>query len=55
MRERAESIGGKFELKSAPGSGTIVKIIVPVKENDQQSAKAAQIAELEEATWKPSA
>jgi signal transduction histidine kinase len=56
MRERAESIGGKLELNSAPGSGTIIKIIVPVKtENIKEGEIMRQSAELEEAVWKPSA
>ena len=28
MRERAERLGGKFEIETAPGHGTEVKIIV---------------------------
>jgi len=31
MRKRLEEIGGVFELKSAPGEGTNVKFMVPVK------------------------
>lgn len=56
MRERAESIGGVLTLTSAPGSGTSVRIIVPIalptindNENLYQSAGS------EEAIWKPSA
>lgn len=30
MRERAESIGGSFDVKSAPGQGTTVALSVPV-------------------------
>jgi len=29
MRERAERIGGKFSLVSAPGSGTVITLVVP--------------------------
>jgi signal transduction histidine kinase len=29
MRERAERIGAKFTLVSAPGTGTVVTLIVP--------------------------
>lgn len=29
MRERAESVGGRFSLESAPGMGTTVRIVVP--------------------------
>lgn len=31
MRERAERLGGKFELESAPGEGTCLKGTIPVK------------------------
>ncbi len=31
MRERAELIGGKFKLRSAPGAGTCVEVVVPLK------------------------
>jgi signal transduction histidine kinase len=30
MRERAEMLGGKLEIKADPGNGTIVKAEVPV-------------------------
>jgi signal transduction histidine kinase len=30
MRERAESVGGRFQIDSAPGRGTIVEVVVPV-------------------------
>ncbi|HLE14354.1 MAG TPA: sensor histidine kinase [Anaerolineales bacterium] len=32
MRERAESIGGKFSLVSQPGHGTLVEVTVPISE-----------------------
>lgn len=31
MRERAEALGGQFELSSTPGKGTNFKVVVPVK------------------------
>ena len=31
MRERAESIGGTYELRSAPGQGCLVRVRVPIK------------------------
>jgi len=31
MRERAESAGGKLTIRSAPGAGTTVSVIVPVR------------------------
>jgi PAS domain S-box-containing protein len=34
MRERAEAIGGSLELHSAPGKGTEVLLVVPLKESD---------------------
>ena len=34
MRERAEAIGGSLELRSAPGKGTEVLLVVPLKESD---------------------
>jgi two-component system sensor histidine kinase UhpB len=30
MRERAESVGGRFEIVSAPGRGTCVEVVVPI-------------------------
>ncbi|OGU16602.1 MAG: hypothetical protein A2076_02700 [Geobacteraceae bacterium GWC2_53_11] len=32
MRERAETVGGRFQVESDPGGGTAVSVIVPVKE-----------------------
>ena len=29
MRKRAEKLGGKFDISSAPGSGTVVKFAIP--------------------------
>ncbi len=34
MRERAEAIGGSLELRSAPGKGTEVLLVIPLKESD---------------------
>jgi two-component system sensor histidine kinase UhpB len=31
MRERAESMGGRFDLRSAPGAGTRVEVCVPLR------------------------
>ena len=30
MRERAESVGGKMQIKSSPGHGTIVEVEIPI-------------------------
>jgi signal transduction histidine kinase len=32
MRERAEAVGGTFELQSAPGQGTLVRVSIPAPE-----------------------
>lgn len=32
MRERAETVGGRFQVESIPGGGTSVSVTVPVKE-----------------------
>jgi two-component system sensor histidine kinase DegS len=29
MRERAEAVGGRLRIKSAPGEGTVVEIVIP--------------------------
>jgi signal transduction histidine kinase len=29
MRERTESLGGQFNISSAPGSGTTVEVLLP--------------------------
>jgi two-component system sensor histidine kinase UhpB len=56
MRERAIAINSQLELSSAPGSGTRIKIIVPVNaENIKANDTLHQSAELENAVWKPSA
>jgi PAS domain S-box-containing protein len=34
MSERAEAIGGSLELRSAPGKGTEVLLVIPMKEGD---------------------
>jgi hypothetical protein len=30
MRERAESVGGRFRIDSAPGRGALVEVLVPI-------------------------
>ncbi len=39
MRERAELVGGKFEIETVPGRGTSILIIVPIHD-PQQDAEA---------------
>lgn len=36
MRERAELVGGKLEIRSAPGAGTTVELTIPVNTDDVQ-------------------
>lgn len=56
MRERAESIGGRLMLDSAPGRGTTVKIIAPVKlAPPAPSEDRRQDMRPQEVIWKPSA
>ncbi|MBI3736775.1 sensor histidine kinase [Candidatus Sumerlaeota bacterium] len=33
MRERVEMVGGAFEIKSAPGKGTTIKVLIPFRED----------------------
>ena len=33
MRERAQRLGGTFDIRGVPGDGTIVTVIIPVKSN----------------------
>jgi two-component system sensor histidine kinase DegS len=32
MRERIDILGGKMEIRTAPGAGTIINIVIPVSE-----------------------
>ena len=32
MRERAESLGGMLRVESSPGAGTIIEVLIPLKE-----------------------
>jgi signal transduction histidine kinase len=36
MRERAESVGGTFEVTSVPGYGTQIEVRVPVRMADDR-------------------
>ena len=38
MRERAELLGGRFEVKSAPGQGTRISVAVPITEGEEEWA-----------------
>ncbi|MGE5574447.1 MAG: histidine kinase N-terminal 7TM domain-containing protein [Bacteroidota bacterium] len=37
MRERAEQVGGRLEVRSAPGMGTQVRVRVPLRENEEKA------------------
>jgi signal transduction histidine kinase len=39
MRERAEAFGGSLQVRSAPGQGTTVEVIIPVESNDPTRAE----------------
>ena len=41
MRERAKSLGCKFEFASAPGSGTIIEVRVPARKAYEKNGAAA--------------
>ncbi len=34
MRERAKRLGGTFDIQGMPGKGTVVKVSMPIKQND---------------------
>jgi signal transduction histidine kinase len=44
MRERVESVGGKLEIRSTPGSGTRLTIIVPIQAAPVNSASIAMLS-----------
>jgi len=31
MAQRLEAVGGRFELQSQPGQGTVIRLVVPLK------------------------
>jgi signal transduction histidine kinase len=35
MRERSEFLGGSFDVKAAPGDGTVVRVVLPLVEAEQ--------------------
>ncbi len=39
MRERAEAVGARFRLESAPGEGTLVEVVVPCPWHSAEKAK----------------
>ena len=41
MRERAEQLGGRFEIQSHPGQGTTIVVALPLQEHDEQDQSPA--------------
>ncbi len=41
IQERIQAMGGSFELESSPGSGTRIRLILPVREDPQEAVKPA--------------
>jgi two-component sensor histidine kinase len=35
MRERAEAIGGHFEIETSPGEGTFLSVEIPIRRKDE--------------------
>ena len=48
MRERAELVGGKITISSTPGEGTMVSLVMPLRQEDRQP-EILDNGELEEA------
>ncbi len=44
MQERVEGLGGRYEAESAPGSGTCVRITIPLAEPANAAADAGMLA-----------
>lgn len=38
MRERAQNLGGRFALTSAPGQGTRIEVVIPASQIDEEQA-----------------
>ena len=38
MRERAQNLGGRFAVTSAPGQGTRVEVVIPASQNEEEQA-----------------
>ncbi len=36
MRERAQNLGGRFSVTSAPGQGTQVEVVIPASQNEER-------------------
>ncbi|MBP7687574.1 MAG: hypothetical protein KA765_06695 [Thermoflexales bacterium] len=42
MRERAQRLGGTFDIRAVPGDGAIVTVTIPVKSNRPLWVKSEQ-------------
>ncbi len=46
MEERMSAVGGQFNLESAPGKGTLIRLIVPAQETtEQRNAQSDSVAD----------
>jgi hypothetical protein len=45
MRERAESVGGRFRIDSTPGHGTLVEVVVPVSPGEYPDSVNGLVSE----------
>jgi signal transduction histidine kinase len=43
MRERTESVGGVFNVQSAPGAGTIIEVTIPCVEQNQSNQQEGEL------------
>jgi signal transduction histidine kinase len=46
MRERVKQLNGSFEIISTPGSGTVVRAILPIPRQQQPASKAGLASEI---------
>jgi signal transduction histidine kinase len=43
MRERLEMVGGRFDVESTPGKGTIITAQIPLRKNGRRMAEATRL------------
>lgn len=54
MRERAESVGGRLRIESAPGHGTLVEVVVPVPPGEYFGRDVRSVSEqIDQTTQQP--